>query len=57
MKKFSEFVEEGKKKHTSDKDCKGSIGKDDVCKVCGVSHGDPCPDCGGRGYHEKGCKK
>jgi hypothetical protein len=25
------------------------------CRVCGVMHGDPCPICGGRGFHLDGC--
>lgn len=28
---------------------------DDTCRVCGVLHGDPCPTCGGRGFHRAQC--
>lgn len=28
---------------------------DDSCPSCGVWHGDPCPDCGRRGYHQHTC--
>lgn len=42
--------------HRRDSDCQGHIDpKTDSCKVCGVYHGEPCPDCGGRGYHNEGC--
>ncbi len=27
------------------------------CPVCSVYHGDPCPDCGGRGFHNGQCGK
>jgi hypothetical protein len=27
------------------------------CKVCGVLHGDPCLDCGGRGFHRSHCRQ
>jgi hypothetical protein len=39
--------------HNADEDC--TLGPDDCCKVCGVYHGDPCQDCGGRGFHRSGC--
>jgi len=35
--------------HSTDRDCRTD--SDDVCRDCGVWHGDPCPACGGRGYH------
>ena len=41
--------------HTTDTDCAATIGIDDTCHVCHVYHGDPCPDCGGRGYHAADC--
>jgi hypothetical protein len=25
------------------------------CTGCGVYHGDPCPSCGGCGFHNEGC--
>jgi translation initiation factor 6 (eIF-6) len=28
----------------------------DVCPRCHVHHGDPCPCCGRRGYHQLGCE-
>ena len=39
--------------HDKDADC--SLDDLDVCTGCGVWHGDPCPDCGGRGYHAEDC--
>lgn len=39
--------------HTKDGDC---TLVDDICTECGVWHADPCPDCGGRGFHEDGCR-
>ena len=27
----------------------------DCCSVCGVLHGGPCPECGGRGFHRPSC--
>lgn len=39
--------------HTTDTDC--TLDDTDTCTVCGVTHGDPCPECGGRGYHNEGC--
>jgi hypothetical protein len=40
--------------HLQDADCRFTL-KDDVCTVCGVGHGEPCPDCGGRGFHRPTC--
>jgi hypothetical protein len=39
--------------HTNDSDC--TLDESDTCIVCGVYHGDTCPMCGGRGYHNAGC--
>ena len=42
--------------HDCDADCAPHIDpKTCMCRVCGVEHGDPCPDCNGRGYHADGC--
>lgn len=41
--------------HTKDEDCT----VDPVtlsCTVCGVMHWEPCPKCGGRGFHRAGCE-
>lgn len=35
--------------HSRDSDC--TLDATDTCTACGVYHGDPCPDCGGRGFH------
>ena len=48
--------------HNCDDDCAPFIGEDDgihtrECSVCGVSHGDPCMECGGRGYHDPDCSE
>jgi hypothetical protein len=40
--------------HTKDANCVATL-VDGTCSACGVLHGDPCPDCGGRGYHGKNC--
>ena len=26
-----------------------------ICPECGVYHGDPCPECSGRGFHKAEC--
>lgn len=39
--------------HTKDEDC--TLGPDDCCTMCGVYHGEPCPQCDGRGFHREGC--
>lgn len=46
--------------HTTDTDCAPFLPPDDgteeqVCTGCGVAHGDPCLDCGGRGFHLPVC--
>lgn len=42
--------------HSRDSDCSGHVDRDTrLCSVCGVLHGDPCPQCRGRGYHKSGC--
>ena len=41
--------------HESDAEC--TLDEDDCCEVCGVMHGDPCEECGGRGYHAAGCSE
>ena len=41
-------------KHTTDADC--TLDDTDCCAGCGVYHGDPCDDCGGRGYHAADCE-
>ena len=39
--------------HDEDRDC--ALDEADVCTLCGVYHGDPCPKCGGRGFHLEDC--
>jgi len=39
--------------HTTDRDC--TLDHNDICVECGVWHGDPCPSCGGRGFHLDSC--
>lgn len=39
--------------HTSDIQC--TLDANDTCVECGVIHGDPCPDCGGKGFHLSEC--
>ena len=45
--------------HECDEDChpflRGEEDEHQECSVCGVSHGDPCPDCGGRAFHDDDC--
>ena len=46
------------KEHASDVDCAGHIDrKTGECRVCHVYHGDPCRDCGGRGFHRTDCEQ
>lgn len=40
--------------HDKDEDCDVDPATD-LCRGCQVLHGDPCPACGGRGYHRPGC--
>lgn len=40
--------------HTTDTDC--TLDANDSCVECSTYHGDPCPDCGGRGYHAGECR-
>ena len=39
--------------HVKDSDC--TLDATGTCVVCGVYHGDPCEQCGGRGFHNQGC--
>jgi hypothetical protein len=39
--------------HSQDTDC--TLDRANCCIVCGVYHGDPCPLCGGRRYHDAKC--
>lgn len=42
--------------HQKDSDCTVTGEDDDwTCTECGVWHGDPCPECEGRGFHNAGC--
>lgn len=41
------------REHSSDFHC--TLDATDTCIVCGVYHGDPCGDCGARGYHAPYC--
>jgi hypothetical protein len=40
--------------HEKDADCTVDP-QTDCCSVCGVHHGDECPECNGRGFHVAGC--
>ena len=40
--------------HTKDADCIVNP-ETNLCVDCGVEHGDPCVDCGGRGFHLPAC--
>lgn len=42
-------------RHTQDSDC--TLNSFDCCTVCGVFHGDPCPECTGRGFHKENCSE
>lgn len=41
--------------HTRDEDC--VLDADQQCTVCGVSHTEICPFCGGRGFHKDDCQE
>lgn len=46
--------------HERDTDCSLDDSDGDVCPscmVCGVTFGDPCAICRGRGFHFEGCEK
>ncbi len=40
--------------HEQDADCTVDP-ETNLCVVCGVEHAEPCPDCGGRGFHKPDC--
>ena len=40
--------------HATDSDC--DVDAYGSCVLCGVLHGDPCPACGGKGFHSAGCE-
>ncbi len=44
---------EGITPHSRDEHC--VLDETNTCTICGVYHGDPCPSCGGRGYHYPEC--
>lgn len=40
--------------HSKDSDC--TVDREtNCCQVCRVYHGEPCPVCGGTGFHVNGC--
>ena len=41
-------------KHESDADCTVNP-RTGTCSGCSAFHGEPCPSCGGRGYHVPTC--
>jgi hypothetical protein len=41
--------------HECDGDC--TLDEDGCCTECGVYHGDPCEECGGRGFHLPHCSE
>jgi hypothetical protein len=45
--------------HEKDDDCKldNPDGLPGTCVECGVYHDEPCPDCGGTGFHKDGCQE
>jgi hypothetical protein len=45
------------REHECDADCAPFIDADGQCSVCGVSSGDPCPECGGTSFHKSGCSE
>ena len=62
MKKLVKKLHPGKNHprpdHSSDADCAGHVNQETLtCSVCGVYHGNPCPLCGGRGFHAENCEE
>lgn len=54
--KLSQHIKENPyhfKEHSQDADC--TLDEDGMCTICGVLHGEPCPECGGRGFHKPDC--
>lgn len=42
--------------HTKDSDC--TVDPETQCCIyCGVWHGEECPECKGRGFHNEGCSE
>lgn len=41
--------------HSKDSDC--TLDEHGLCIDCGVGHGDPCDECGGRGFHTDDCSE
>ncbi len=42
--------------HSKDSDCTVDP-KTECCTRCGVHHGEACPACAGRGFHNPGCPR
>ena len=55
MEPISELSTDSHRVHQYDSDC--TLDGNDMCTVCGVWHGDPCPACGQRGYHMATCSE
>ena len=47
-------TKDGSAEHTKDEDCDVDP-ETDCCRVCGVHHAEPCPECGGCGFHRGAC--
>jgi len=48
-----EYLRSTAASHTEDADC--TLDANGECTICHVLHGDPCMDCGGRGFHKRDC--
>ena len=48
------FEAEKHAEHTKDSDCTVDPATN-LCTGCGVEHGEPCFQCGGRGFHTNDC--
>lgn len=54
MKRGTTAMSSEANRHTADEHCDVDP-TTDMCRGCGVHHGEACGHCGGRGFHRDGC--